>query len=335
MALFADEVYVFTPKGDVKAFPKGATPIDFAYSIHTDVGNQCIGAKVNRNIVPLKYELQNGDTVEVITQAGHHPSKDWLKYAVTSRAISKIRNWVKTEERKKSVALGKDLLEKEFKRHNLKLSQIVKSEEIKKIYTEYSVNSLDDLMAIVGYGKVSAKRIVKQFVPEEEAGTAETALITEEKKKKFPSSVGISLTGIEDILVRFARCCNPIPGDEIAGYISRGRGVTVHTANCPNVEGMDGERIVDVQWNIKEKQTYPVHMRVVCRDKKGLLAEVSTVIASLDINISHAEVETRPADMQAILSFELDVNDLQQFNQVLAAIKKLKSVISVERVRTS
>ncbi len=334
MALFADEVYVFTPKGDVKAFPKGATPIDFAYSIHTDVGNQCIGAKVNRNIVPLKYELQNGDTVEVITQAGHHPSKDWLKYAVTSRAISKIRNWVKAEERKKSVALGKDLLDKEFKKHNLKFSQIVKSEEIKKIYTEYSINSLDDLMAIVGYGKVSAKRIVNQFVPEETA-TAETPPITDEKKRKAPSSVGISITDIEDILVRFAKCCNPIPGDEIVGYISRGRGVTVHTVNCPNVEGMDSERIVDVQWNVKEKQTYPVHMRVVCTDKKGLLAEVSTVISSLDINISHAEVETRPADMQAILSFELDVNDLQQFNQVLSSIKKLKSVISVDRIRTS
>jgi GTP pyrophosphokinase len=334
MALFADEVYVFTPKGDVKAFPKGATPIDFAYSIHTDVGNQCIGAKVNRNIVPLKYELQNGDTVEVITQAGHHPSKDWLKYAVTSRAISKIRNWVKTEERKKSVALGKDLLDKEFKKHNLKFSQIVKSEEIKKIYTEYSINSLDDLMAIVGYGKVSAKRIVNQFVPEETA-TAEMHPITDEKKRKVPSSVGISITDIEDILVRFAKCCNPIPGDEIVGYISRGRGVTVHTVNCPNVEDMDSERIVDVQWNVKEKQTYPVHMRVVCTDKKGLLAEVSTVISSLDINISHAEVETRPADMQAILSFELDVNDLQQFNQVLSSIKKLKSVISVDRIRTS
>ena len=335
MALFADEVYVFTPRGDVKAFPKGATPIDFAYSIHTDVGNQCIGAKVNRNIVPLKYELQNGETVEVITQAGHHPSKDWLKYAVTSRAISKIRNWVKTEERKKSVALGKDLLEKEFKKNNLKLSQILKSDEIKKMYTEYSVGSLDDLMAMVGYGKVSAKRIVNQFVPEEEAGTAEIPLVAEEKKRKAPSSVGISITDIEDIMVRFARCCNPIPGDEIVGYISRGRGVTVHTVNCPNVEGMDAERIVDVQWNIKEKQTYPVHMRVVCRDKKGLLAEVSTVISSMDINISHAEVETRPADMQAILSFEVNVSDLQQFNQVLAAIKKLKSVISVERVKTA
>ncbi len=333
MALFPDEVYVFTPQGDVRSFPKGATPIDFAYSIHTDVGNQCIGAKVNRSIVPLKYELQNGDTVEIITQAGHHPSKDWVKYAVTSRAISKIRNWIKTEERKKSIALGKDLLEKEAKKHHLKFNQIVKSEDIKKIYAEYSINSLDDLMAIVGYGKVSAKRIVNQFLPEEEVKTDETTPVKEEKKRSVSSSVGISITGIEDIMVRFARCCNPIPGDEILGYISRGRGVTIHTANCPTAEELDLERIIDVQWNIKEKQTYAVNMRVVCRDKKGLLAEVSTVISSLDINISHAEVDTRPADMQAILSFKLDVNDLQQFNKVLIAIKKLKSVISVERVR--
>jgi GTP pyrophosphokinase len=335
MALFPDEVYIFTPKGDVNSFPKGATPIDFAYSIHTDVGHQCIGAKVNRNIVPLKYEMQNGDTVEILTQTGHHPSKDWLKYAVTSRAISKIRNWVKTEERKKSVSLGKDLLEKEFKKHHLKLSQIVKSEEIKKIYTEYSVNTIEDLMAIIGYGKVSAKRIVNQFLPEEEVKTDATTLLKEKKKGGASASVGISLTGIEDIMVRFARCCNPIPGDDILGYISRGRGVTVHTVNCSFVEGLDMERIVDVSWNIKEKQTYPVNMRVVCRDKKGLLAEVSTVISSLDINISHAEVDTRPADMQAILSFKVDVSDLQQFNQVSFAIKKLKSVISVERLRKS
>jgi len=332
MALFPDEVYVFTPKGDVKAFPKGATPIDFAYSIHTDIGNQCIGAKVNRSIVPLKYVFQNGDTVEIITQAGHHPSKDWLKYAVTTRAISKIKNWVKAEEGKKSVTLGKDLLEKEFKKHHLKFSQVVKSEEIRKIFAEYSVNTIDDLMASVGYGKVSAKRVVNQFLPEEELKPDEDRII-KEKKKHVSSSVGISLTGIEDIMVRFGKCCNPIPGDEILGYISRGRGITVHTAHCSSAGKMDPERIVDVQWNIKEKQTYPVNMRVYCRDKKGLLAEVSTVISSLDINISHAEVETKPADMQAILSFKLDVNDLQQFNQVLLAIRKLKSVISVERVR--
>lgn len=332
MALFPDEVYVFTPKGDVKAFPKGATPIDFAYSIHTDIGNQCIGAKVNRSIVPLKYMFQNGDTVEIITQAGHHPSKDWLKYAVTSRAISKIKNWVKAEERKKSITLGKDLLEKEFKKNHLKFSQVIKSDEIKNIFTEYSVTTIDDLMASVGYGKISAKRLVKHFLPEEET-KPEEEIIVKEKKKPVSSSVGISLTGIEDIMVRFAKCCNPIPGDEILGYISRGRGITVHTAHCPSAGKMDPERIVEVQWNIREKQTYPVNMKVFCRDKKGLLAEVSTVISSLDINISHAEVETRPEDMQAILNFQLDVNDLQQFNQVLLAIKKLKSVISVERVR--
>ncbi|MEI8172317.1 MAG: bifunctional (p)ppGpp synthetase/guanosine-3',5'-bis(diphosphate) 3'-pyrophosphohydrolase [Deltaproteobacteria bacterium] len=335
MALFPDEVYIFTPRGDVKAFPKGATPIDFAYSIHTDVGNQCVGAKINRNIVPLKYELKNGDTVEIITQAGHHPTKDWLKYAVTSRAISKIRNWIKTEERKKSIALGKDILDKEFKKHHLKFSQIVKSDEIKKVYAEYSISSVDDLMAVVGYGKVSAKRIVNKFLPEDVSRQSEST--PEKGKKKTPasSSVGISLTGIEDVMVRYARCCHPIPGDEILGYISRGRGLTVHTANCMNVEEVDTERIVDVEWNIKEKQTFPVNIRVVCTDKKGLLAEISAVISTMDVNISHAELETRSADMQAICDFKLDVNDLQQFTQVLNAMKKLKSVISVERVRRS
>ena len=333
MALFPDEVYVFTPRGDVKAFPKGATPIDFAYSIHTDVGNQCVGAKINRNIVPLKYQLQNGDTVEIISQTGHHPSKDWLKYAVTSRAISKIRNWVKTEERNKSIALGKDILEKEFKKQHLKFSQIVKSEELKKIYADYSIGTIDDLMAIVGYGKVSAKRIVNRFLPEEVTKAAEVTPEKDKKKSQASPSVGISLTGIEDIMVRFARCCHPIPGDEILGYISRGRGITVHTENCVNIEEMDPERIVDVEWNVSKKQTFPVNMMVICSDKKGLLAELSAVISGMDINISHAEIDTKPDDMQAICSFKLDVNDLNQFNQVLNAIKKLKSVKSVERVR--
>ncbi|MDO8785766.1 MAG: bifunctional (p)ppGpp synthetase/guanosine-3',5'-bis(diphosphate) 3'-pyrophosphohydrolase, partial [Syntrophales bacterium] len=187
LALFPEEVYVFTPKGDVKSFPRGATPIDFAFSIHTDVGQQCIGAKVNRKIVPLKYELVNGDTVEIITQAGHHPSKDWLKYAVTSRARSKIRNWIKTEEGEKSVALGKDLLESECKKHHLKLNQIIKSEEIKKIYEEYSINSPDDLIAIVGYGRVSPKRIIQYFLPEAEAKTEEAIPEKTNKKKSDPT----------------------------------------------------------------------------------------------------------------------------------------------------
>lgn len=332
MALFPDEVYVFTPNGDVKSFPKGATPIDYAFSIHTDVGNQCIGAKVNRNIVPIKYQLQNGDMIEIITQTGHHPSKDWLKFAVTSRARSKIKNWIKTEERSKSIDLGKDLLEKEFKRHHLKFTAVARSEEIKKIYDEYGLNSLEDLMVSVGYGKISPKHVVRLFLPEEIARGEE--IPAEKPKKKAPpiSTPGISLTGIEDVMVHYAKCCNPIPGDEIVGYISRGRGINIHTAQCPHIQEFDSERVVDVQWSIGEKQTYPVGMRVVCKDQKGLVAELSAVISSMDINISHAEIDTRLHDMQAICDFKLDVNDLNQFNQIVAAIKKLKSVISVERI---
>ena len=332
MALFPDEVYVFTPNGDVKSFPKGATPIDYAFSIHTDVGNQCIGAKVNRNIVPIKYQLQNGDMIEIITQTGHHPSKDWLKFAVTSRARSKIKNWIKTEERSKSIDLGKDLLEKEFKRHHLKFTAVARSEEIKKIYDEYGLNSLEDLMVSVGYGKISPKHVVRLFLPEEIARGEE--IPAEKPKKKAPpiSTPGISLTGIEDVMVHYAKCCNPIPGDEIVGYISRGRGINIHTAQCPHIQEFDSERVVDVQWSIREKHTYPVGVRVVCKDQKGLVAELSAVISSMDINISHAEIDTRLHDMQAICDFKLDVNDLSQFNQVVSAIKKLKSVISVERI---
>jgi guanosine-3',5'-bis(diphosphate) 3'-pyrophosphohydrolase len=332
MALFPDEVYVFTPNGDVKSFPKGATPIDYAYSIHTDVGNQCIGAKVNRNIVPLKYQLQNGDAVEILTQSGHHPSKDWLKYAVTSRARSKIKNWIKTEERSKSIDLGRDMLDKEFKRHHLKFGSFAKSNEIKKILEEYNLNSLEELLVSVGYGKLSPRHVVRLLLPEEIARGEDVPAEKTKKKASSESTPGISLTGVEDVMVRYAKCCAPIPGDEIIGFISRGRGITIHTALCPHVHEFDSERLIDVHWNIKEKQNHLVGMRVICQDKKGLLAELSSVISALDINISHAEIDTRQQDMQAICDFKLDVMDLNQFNEVVAAMKKLKSVISVERV---
>jgi GTP pyrophosphokinase len=333
LALFPEEVYVFTPNGDVKAFPKGATPIDFAYSIHSDVGNQCIGAKVNRNIVPLKYEMQNGDRVEITTQAGHHPSKDWLKYVVTTRAISKIRNWINLEEKKSSLLLGRDLLDKEFKRHNLKFSTFVKSEEIRKVFPEHGVNSLEDLVSQVGYGRISAKQIVNNFIAEETAKTAEPVLDKVKKKTEATPTMGISLTGIDDVMVKFARCCNPIPGDEIAGYISRGRGITVHTRNCPHIKNLDPDRIVDVDWNIKEKHAYPVHIKVVCSDRKGVLTEVSSIISSFDVNISYAQLET--IDMIATCNFIIDVNDLHQLNQIVMAIKQLKFVKSIERIRKS
>lgn len=332
MALFPDEVYVFTPNGDVKSFPKGATPIDYAYSIHTDVGNQCIGAKVNRNIVSLKYQLQNGDAVEILTQSGHHPSKDWLKYAVTSRARSKIKNWIKTEERTKSIDLGKEMLDKEFKRHHLKFGSFAKSNEIKKILEEYKLNSIEELLVSVGYGKLSPRHVVRLLLPEEVAKSEDVPAEKPKKKTAAVSAPGISLTGVEDVMVRYAKCCEPIPGDDIIGFISRGRGITIHTALCPHIQEFDSERLIDVHWSIKEKQNYPVGMRVICRDKKGLLAELSAVISTLDINISHAEIDTRQHDMQAICNFKLDVMDLNQFKEVVTAMKKLNSVISVERV---
>ena len=334
LALFPEEVYVFTPNGDVKSFPKGATPIDFAYSIHTDVGNQCIGAKVNKSIVPLKYKLQNGETVEVTTQTGHHPSKDWLKYVVTTRAISKIRNWINLEEKKSSLTLGRDLLEKEFKRHNLKFGNYVKSEEIKKVFIECSVNHLDDLISQVGFGRISAKRVVNCFLAEELVDIPEPVTDKIKKKKTASPSMGVSLSGvedIEDIMVNFAKCCNPIPGDEISGYISRGRGIIVHTKNCPYMKKMDAERIVGVEWNVREEYTYPVHIKVVCDDLKGILTEVSSVISSFDINISYAQIET--VDMVATCNFVIDINNLQQLNQVSSAIRQLKFVKSIERLR--
>jgi len=332
LALFPDEVYVFTPGGDVRSFPKGATPIDFAYSIHTDVGNSCIGAKVNRSIVPLKYELKNGDAVEIITQAGHHPSKDWLKYAVTSRARSKIKGWVKAEESKKSISLGRELLEKEFRKNSLKFSSLIKSDEIRDLYNELSINSLEDLFALVGYGRVSPKRVAHHFIHEEVSVTEKPAAESTSRKAKRDDSQGILITGIEDIMVRFAHCCDPIPGDEIVGYISRGRGVAIHTANCERLSELDPERMVDVAWSSKASQTYPVNMVVTCRDKKGILAEISSVISSLDVNISSARVDTRK-DVKVNCFFRIDVMGLRQLNTLTSAIKQIKEVLSVERVQ--
>ncbi len=339
LALYPDEVYVFTPRGDVKSFPKGATPIDFAYSIHTDVGNQCIGAKVNRTIVPLKYKLQNGDTIEVMTQAGHYPSKDWLKYAVTSRAISKIKQWIKTEEREKSIALGRDILEKELKRNHLKFNQVVKADEFNAILEEHSLSTVDDILALIGYGKLSARYVVHQFLhEEEEAGEEEKKGILEkvkDKLKKTPSDsdTGISITGIDNILVRFAKCCSPVPGDDIVGCVTRGRGITVHLSSCARIQEMDPERIIAAQWNVDPKQTFSVGIQVACRDKKGLLSELSNVIYSLGINATYVNVDATPGSNSAICNFQLDIKDLRQLNQVVAELKKLKSVSSVERMK--
>ncbi|MEA3486802.1 MAG: TGS domain-containing protein, partial [Thermodesulfobacteriota bacterium] len=337
LALYPDEVYVFTPRGDVKSFPKGATPIDFAYSIHTDVGNQCIGAKVNRSIVPLKYQLRNGDTVEVMTQSGHYPGKDWLKYAVTSRAVSKIKQWIKTEEREESILLGRNILEKELKKHHSNFSKLIKANEFNAILEEQSLNTVNDLLALIGYGKISAKHVTHQLLHDEkekEEGKEKKGILEKigEKFRKAPSDAGISVTGIDNVMVRFAKCCSPLPGDDIVGCVTRGRGITIHGSDCPMVKEMDPERIIDARWNVSEKQTFSVGIMVTCRDKKGLLSELSNAIYSMGVNMTYVNINASPGN-DAICTFQLDIKDLKQLNMIVSELKKLKSVLSVERIK--
>ncbi|MBN1828451.1 MAG: bifunctional (p)ppGpp synthetase/guanosine-3',5'-bis(diphosphate) 3'-pyrophosphohydrolase [Deltaproteobacteria bacterium] len=337
IALYSDEVYVFTPQGDVKAFPRGATPIDFAYSIHTDVGNHCIGAKVNRNIVPLKYQLQNGDIVEIIMQPGHNPSKDWLKFAVTQRALSKIRQWTKQEERERSVTLGQELLDKECKRQSVASTKVVKSPEFEDIIKEHGLQNTEDLYVLISYGKISPRHIVNRFLHHEEDRQdkeEEKIGLAERIKRKFkrPSGAAISITGIDDVMVRFAKCCSPLPGDEIVGFITRGRGVSVHEANCPKLSEFDHERIIDVHWNMEKEQIFPVNIRIICRDKTGLLSELSTAISALGVNITYVNLETQ-LNQTVRCDFQLEVNDLKQFKKIVTSLQKLKNVLTVERIR--
>jgi len=332
--LFPDEVYVFTPKGDVKQFPVGSTPVDFAYSIHTQIGQQCMGAKVNGKIVPLRYPLKNGDIVEITTSPGHQPSKDWLKFVKTSRARTKIRQWIKAEARGRSVDLGKEICEREFKKYHLDFGKLIKSGEINKIISDLSIQSVDDLMAEVGYGNVSSNQIIGKLIPPEklEIEKKEESRLKRLAKKIRREPSGIQIRGIEDMMVRFARCCNPLPGDAISGYITRGRGVTVHTADCPNVLGSDPERLIQVSWNLKEKAVHAVRVRVICNDKKGLLAEISSALASSEVNIIRADVSTTE-DKKALCNFELEVNDLKHLQNAFRALTKLKNVLKVERLR--
>jgi GTP pyrophosphokinase len=332
--LFPDEVYVFTPKGDVKQFPVGSTPVDFAYSIHTQIGQQCLGAKVNGKIVPLRYPLKNGDIVEITTAPGHQPSKDWLKFVKTSRARTKIRQWIKAEARGRSVDLGKEICEREFKKYHLDFGKLIKSGEMNKIISDLSFQSVDDLMAEVGYGNVSSRQIIGKLIPPEklEIEKKEESRLKRLAKKIRREPSGIQIRGIEDMMVRFARCCNPLPGDAISGYITRGRGVTVHTADCPNVLGSDPERLIQVSWNLKERAVHAVRVRVICNDKKGLLAEISSALASSEVNIIRADVSTTE-DKKAICNFELEVNDLKHLQNAFRALTKLKNVLKVERLR--
>jgi GTP pyrophosphokinase len=336
--LFTDEVYVFTPKGDVRALPKGANPIDLAYAIHTEVGNHCSGARVNGLIVPLRYVLRNGDTVEIITSPNQKPNKDWLKFVATSSAKAKIRHYIRTEQRERSKQLGHELLERELRRLGVSLAKVQKSGDLERAAAELKHQSLDDLFIAVGYGKLLPADIVEKVVPEEKrkaqaapAEPAENPIAKLVRRVTRRAPTGIRVAGIDDVMIRWGKCCSPLPGDPIIGFITRGRGVTVHTRTCPKSLDQDPDRRIEVEWDGKLKTPRPVAIQVVCADKPGLLAHISQSFHELGVNISQANCRSTD-DHRAVNTFQFSVSDLDQLKGVIKAIQRISGVYSVDRM---
>ncbi len=330
--LFPDEVYVFTPEGEVKAFPKGATPIDFAYSIHSEVGHHCVGARINGKMVPLRYELQTGDIVEIITSSKQHPSSDWLNIARTSRAKSRIRHWFKAQETERSISLGRELLEKEFRKRSLNFSHFINSDILHEVAVGFSLKSVKDLLANVGYGKISPGQVVGKLchltAPEEKEEKPDHLKSEPDIQKKLPG--GIKVRGVSDILVRLAKCCSPLPGEPIVGYITKGHGITVHRAKCPNVVKGAKNRVIDVEWDDTGDAVYQVGVDLICANSKGMLATITTALSNLEINIHEARVNPRP-DEKSFCRFILEVRNYKQLQRALSVLRNTAGVFQVWR----
>jgi len=332
--LFQDEVYVFTPRGEIKTLPYGATSVDFAYMIHTEVGNQCTGAKVNGQLVPLAYELKTGDIVEITTAKNHHPSKDWLKYVKTVKARSKIRHWIKTQEKGRSLSLGREMLEKAFRKEKLNFNALAKTEQMAKVGAHFGFKAVDDLVANVGYGKITPLQIVRKIAPQQEPQGDQESIFNKlvgrvVGKKRLKD--GVLVKGVDDILIRFGKCCQPVPGDPIIGYITRGYGVTVHRTNCVNALRMTPERQIEVEWNQETSETYPVKIQIVSLDRVGLLADVVGNISKLLANILNASSETRE-NMMVDSYFTIGVEDTNHLERILSSVRKVKHVQDVKRI---
>ena len=331
--LFPDEVYVFTPKGDVKALPEGSTPIDFAYGVHTKVGEHCVGAKVNGKLVPLRYTLRQGDIIEIVTSPNQHPSRDWLKIVKSSRARSKINQWLKVEERARSIELGREMFEREAKKYRLNPAALLGGDEITRVASDLGYPAADDLLAAIGYGKASVHQLLNKLAP---GATLETVERAKAAAGTRPTTdQGVRIRGVEDLLVRFAKCCNPLPGDAIVGFITRGRGLTVHARDCLTVAKsvLDRERLIDVEWDVEEPPKRPVRIAVyIGNDRPGLLSEITGAISSRNGNITKAEV-TVTDDRRGINNFVVEVSDLRQLQEIMTAIRLVPDVINVERVR--
>jgi guanosine-3',5'-bis(diphosphate) 3'-pyrophosphohydrolase len=336
--LFPDEVYVFTPKGDVKALPDGATPIDFAFAVHTKVGEHCVGAKVNGKLVPLRTALRQGDIVEIVTSPNQHPSRDWLKFVKSTRARTKINQWLKIEERARSIELGRELFEREAKKYRLNPAALLSGDEMQRVASDLGYPAPDDVLAAVGYGKASVHQLLNKLAPGATLETVERARATPAGTRP-KTDQGVRIRGVDDLLVRFAKCCNPLPGDQIVGFITRGRGLTVHARDCLTVAKsvLDRERLINVEWDEEtppqETAKRPVRIAVyIGNDRPGLLSEITGAIGGKNGNITKAEV-TVTDDRRGINNFVVEVADLSQLQDIMAAIRDVPDVINVERVR--
>ena len=338
--LFQDEVFVFTPRGEVKSLPRGATPVDFAFSIHTEVGSHCVGAKVNGKITPLGSLLENGDIVEIITNPHRKPSADWMKFVVTARAKQKIRNWIREEQKDRSLTLGHELLEHELGRcvEKKEVASYMKPKELNGVLRSFGAQTDQDLLTSIGFGRISARQVVHKLLPEQ--------LVREREKReksrlrrlvnrvsRHKNKAGILVKGQDDVLIRYGKCCQPIPGDGIVGFITRGRGVTVHNENCPNIKSLmdDQERLVEVSWGEVDKdQMHLVTLVVETRDRPGVLANLSAAIASCEANISRVAAEA--SQDKAEIRLDVQVRDLAQLNDVVKRIRDEKFILSVNRI---
>jgi GTP pyrophosphokinase len=335
--LFPDEVYVFTPKGEVRVLPRGSTPIDFAYAIHSEIGERCMGARANGQIVPLRYKLQSGDVIEIMTSNNAQPSKDWLEFCVTTRARARIRNRLRSEQREKSINLGRELLESDMRAAGMSMTRFSKNEaEVTRVNAALGYSTLDELLLSIGFGKVDTGDVVDAVRNQAPADEPPPSL-RESKIEQFVRRVtgrdqnGIMVNGIDQVLVRYARCCNPLPGDAIIGFITRGRGVTVHRRECPKAFDTDPERRVDVNWDNKAKINRPVQICVTTTNKPGILATVSQTFSAQSINISEANCRAGD-DGRARNVFTFHCSDLDQLKGVMKALRRVSGVVDVVRI---
>ena len=335
--LFQEEVYVFTPKGEVREMPEGATPVDFAYAIHTEVGSHCSGAKVNGKLVPLTTALKNGDTVEIITDKHRNPSKDWLKFVKTAKARTRIKHWVKTQEREEAISLGKELFEKEGRKLGVNVQRLAKENALAPVLAEYNFPSMEELYVAIGYSKLTPRRVLRAFLPKPEAGKLEEAAETQAAQAAQAAEVAkgkagesIRIKGVDNVLVSFAGCCTPLPGEPVMGYISRGRGMIVHTHDCPNLARLEPERLLQVSWEGQEDTPYPAKIAILAHNRKGVLSKISAILAEDEVNIDSGTFKSL-VDGRTEIVMTVEVKDSDHLYRTIDHIQKLSEVIEVKR----